>query len=91
VERWLTKVGLALCGLVVAGTVVLLGVRLVAGPRTVHHDACPGSRPPSGCVHDRYSGNVVSRPWMVLFGTLSVCAVAIGAALREHHRALSSA
>jgi hypothetical protein len=90
VERWLTRIGLVLCGLVIAVTVVLLGVRVVAGPRTVHHDRCGSAGGDTVCVHDRHTGSIVSRPWMILLGTLSLCAGAIGVALREHEASLSS-
>ncbi|MFN2540223.1 MAG: hypothetical protein ABR549_19005 [Mycobacteriales bacterium] len=93
VERWLTGLGLLLCGLVVAATLVLVAVRIVAGPRTLNHERgpCPPPRSETVCVHDRYSGNVVDRPWMVVFGTLSVCSAAIGLTLVKHRKALTSA
>ena len=93
VERWLTRVGLVLCGLVIVTTVVLIGVRVVVGPRTLNHDSGPCTPPKSGstCITDRYSGNLVGRPWIIVLGTLSVCSVAIGMTLREHLKALSDA
>ena len=92
-EIWLTRLGLALCGLVIATTVVLAGMRLIVGPRTVNHEPGPCKPPEPGttCVHDRYTGNVVGRPWMIVAGTLSVCAGAIGLSLLEHRKALTSA
>ena len=90
VERWLTWVGLALCGLVIATTVVLIGIRAVAGPRTLNHDRCTPEPPETSCVHDRYSGSPVGRPWLMVLGTLSVCSGAIGGTLLKHRKTLTS-
>jgi hypothetical protein len=92
VERRLTSIGIVLCGLVIAASVVLGCIRLVAGPRTVHHDVmtCPPSRVGETCVHDRHTGSVVGRSWLIVAGTLSVCAGAIGMSLLDHRKALSA-
>jgi len=93
VEIWLTRLGMLLCGLVIAITVVLVGVRIVAGPRTLNHVSkpCPAPRQDTTCIRDRYTGNVVDRPWMIVLGTLSLCAGAVGISLRQHHRVLTAA
>lgn len=89
-ERRLTLLGIVLCGLVISAFVVLAGIRLAVGPRTVHHDvvACPPSRSGETCVHDRHTGAPVGRSWLIVAGTLSVCAGAIGMSLRDHRKAL---
>lgn len=92
-EKRLTWLGLVLCGLVIATTAVLGGIRVVEGPRTVNHDKgpCRPPKPGTTCVHDRYSGSPVGRPWMIVAGTLSICAGAIGLTLLKHREQLSAA
>lgn len=91
-ESWLTWFGLILCALVIATTAVLIGIRLADGPRTVNHDSgrCLPPKTATTCVHDRYSGSPVGRPWMIVLGTLSVCAGAIGLTLLRHRKQLSA-
>jgi hypothetical protein len=93
VEKRLSWLGIVLCGLVIATTAVLGGIRVVEGPRTVNHDKgrCQPPKTDTTCVHDRYSGSPVSRPWMILAGTLSICAGAIGFTLLKHRRQLNAA
>lgn len=91
-ERWLTWLGLVLCGLVIAATVVLFGIRIVDGPRTLNHERteCTPAKTATTCVHDRYSGSPVGRPWMIVLGTVSVCAGAIGLTLLKHRKQLAA-
>jgi hypothetical protein len=92
VEIWLTRLGMVLCGLLIATTVVLVGVRVVAGPRTVNHVShpCPAPKQSTTCVQDHFTGNLVGRPWMIVLGTLSLCAGAVGLSLREHDKVLTA-
>lgn len=91
-ERRLTTLGIVACALVIATTVVLVGMRVVEGPRTLNHDRvqCVPAKTATTCVHDRYSGSPVGRPWMIVLGTLSVCSGAIGLTLIKHRRRLSA-
>jgi hypothetical protein len=85
-----TWLGLGVCGLVIATAGVLGVLRIVDGPRTVNHVRCLESKNGSTCVHDRYSGSPVSRPWMIVAGTLSICAGAVGLTLLKHRKRLSA-
>jgi hypothetical protein len=92
VERTLTWLGLVLCGLVIAASAVLGVMRLVNGPRTVNHGSGP-CKPPkteTTCVADHYTGSPVGRPWLIVAGTLTICAGAVGLSLKEHRTSLSA-
>jgi hypothetical protein len=92
VEKTLTWLGLVLCGLVIATTAVLGVLRLVNGPRTVNYGSGPCKPPRSDttCVTDHYTGSPVGRPWLIVAGTLSICAGAVGLSLKEHRKSLSA-
>ena len=90
-EKGLTWLGIVVCGAVIAATAVLGVLRVVEGSRTLNHDKVRCQPPKTGttCVHDRYSGSPVTRPWLIVAGTLSLCAGAIGLSLLEHRKRLS--
>ena len=91
-ERTLTRLGLVVCGLIIATTVVLGAMRLVDGPRTLNHVPGPCKPPKSEttCVTDHYTGSPVGRPWLIVAGTLTICAGAVGLSLKEHRKSLSA-
>ncbi|MDX6216481.1 MAG: hypothetical protein QOG99_2065 [Frankiales bacterium] len=92
-ERTLTWLGLVLCGLIIATTAVLGVMRLVDGPRTLNHVSGPCKPPRSDttCVTDHYTGSPVGRSWLIVAGTLTICAGAVGVSLKEHRTSLSAA
>lgn len=91
-ERTLTWLGLVLCGLVIATTTVLGVMRLVNGPRTVTYVSGPCKPPRSDttCVTNHDTGSPVGRPWLIVAGTLTICAGAVGLSLKEHRESLSA-
>lgn len=88
-DRWVTRAGLALCGLVVGVSVLLGAVRLAEGPRVLVHVAhpCPPPKADQTCITDHYEGSWVVRPWLIVAITLTVCAGAVGLTLVDHLRA----